>query len=141
MKKTVCVSGGMDPLHFGHVQHIAAAAELGDVIVILNSDEWLIRKKGYAFMPWKERAGIIKALKWVKDVVSVDDADGTVCEALRRVRPDIYAKGGDRTADNTPEQELCGWLGIDIVFDVGGGKTQASSDLVKKAAAYIHGEK
>lgn len=135
--KTVCISGGFDPAHIGHIDHIEDAANYGEVIVILNSDEWLKRKKGYAFMPFEERARILKALRCVKDVVAVDDADGTVCEALRRIKPDFYAKGGDRTADNTPEAALCKELGIGLIWNVGGGKTQASSALVRNALSSL----
>jgi cytidyltransferase-like protein len=129
----VCVGGGFDPLHIGHIRHFEAAAKYGRLTVILNSDTWLMRKKGYVFMQWEERAEIIRALRCVHDVVPVDDEDGTVGEALRRIMPNFYCKGGDRTALNTPELELCAWLNITPVFDVGGAKEQASSDLVKKA--------
>jgi cytidyltransferase-like protein len=126
----VCVSGGMDPLHEGHVRLIHDAATHGDVIVILNSDEWLMRKKGYVFMPWLSRAYILRSIKGVKDVVPVDDADGTVCEALYRIRPDFFANGGDRVADNTPELRLCTDLGIKAIFNVGGQKIASSSEIV-----------
>jgi D-beta-D-heptose 7-phosphate kinase/D-beta-D-heptose 1-phosphate adenosyltransferase len=101
--ETVAVSGGMDPIHFGHVRMIQEAAQFGEVIVILNSDEWLMRKKGFVFMPWEERAEIIESIKGVRKVVRVDDSDGSVCEALRREKPTYFANGGDRTNKNTPE--------------------------------------
>jgi cytidyltransferase-like protein len=132
--KTVCISGGFDPIHSGHVRYIQNAAQLGQLIVILNSDKWLIRKKGYAFMKWHERAEIIRGLKGVHDVVSVDDGDGSVCEALKRIKPDIFANGGDRFADNIPEKKLCEDLGIEMVFNVGGDKYQSSSKLVSDVA-------
>ena len=81
-RKLIAISGGFDPVHIGHVQMIEAAAELGDVMVIVNSDDWLLRKKGYVFMPWDEKAYIMSQFKGVTKVVSVDDTDGTVCEAL-----------------------------------------------------------
>lgn len=131
--RIVCVSGGFDPLHIGHVRHMQEAAKYGDLIVILNSDAWLRRKKGFVFMPFEERAEIIRAYSFVKEVVSVDDTDGTVCEALRRLRPTHYAKGGDRGPSNTPEQETCGYLDIEVLFGIGGDdKIQASSRLVNK---------
>lgn len=130
----ICVSGGFDPCHVGHIRHFQHAAEYGDLVVVLNSDAWLKRKKGFSFMCFDERKEIIKAYSFVKDVVSVDDADGTVCEALRRIKPTFYAKGGDRRKDNTPEQELCGWLNIEMLWEIGGNdKAQASSRLVDKA--------
>ena len=85
---------------------ILAAAELGNVIVVANSDDWLMRKKGYIFMPWDERTEIIKSIRGVKQVVMVDDSDGTVCTALEIYKPTMFGNGGDRTTKNTPEKEL-----------------------------------
>jgi cytidyltransferase-like protein len=130
MRKKVLVSGGFDPLHIGHVNMIQAAAELGDVVVVINSDEWLKRKKGYVFMPWQERGGILESLKGVVEVSSVKDEGGSVCEALDRIRPDVFANGGDRTDENIPELDTCQRLGIEAVWGVGGGKIQSSSSLV-----------
>tara|TARA_B100000029_G_C17492667_1_gene929693 strand:+ start:738 stop:1166 length:429 start_codon:yes stop_codon:yes gene_type:complete len=131
MIKTICVSGGFDPLHVGHVRLIQSAAEHGDVFVILNSDEWLMRKKGYMFMTFEERKEIIQSMKAVHDVVDVNDSDGTVCEALKRIRPHFFGNGGDRLSDNVPEVGLCKELGIKMVFNLGGEKIQSSSDLVQ----------
>lgn len=135
----VCISGGFDPLHVGHMRHIQEARNYGDVVVILNSDAWLKKKKGYVFMPYEERKEILMGIAGVFSVVPVDDSDGTVLKALRRINPTFYCKGGDRGPDNTPEIELCMALGITPVFDVGGGKDQASSVLVRKAAKELSG--
>ena len=133
-KKTVMLSGGFDPIHIGHVRMILGAQEYGDSLVVaLNSDEWLMRKKGYIFMPWTERAEIILSIRGVDKVVPVSDDDGSVCSAIREHRPDIFANGGDRKNNNTPEVSLCEQLGIDMVWNVGGGKIQSSSDLVAKS--------
>ena len=129
----VAVSGGFDPMHKGHVQMIREAAEYGNVIVILNSDEWLIEKKGYKFMSFEERAYIAASIKGVSVVTSVDDTDGTVCEALQRLKPEYFANGGDRYDTNTPEMAVCESLGIKMLWNIGGGKIQSSSDLVEKA--------
>ncbi len=129
---TVAVSGGMDPVHKGHVRMIQEAAQFGDVIIILNSDDWLMRKKGFVFMSWEERAEILESIKGVTKVVRVDDTDGSVCEALRREKPTYFANGGDRTDKNTPEMDVCTDLGITMLWGVGGGKIQSSSDLVAK---------
>jgi len=132
-RKIVAVSGGFDPIHVGHVRMIQAAAAMGDVVVIANSDEWLDRKKGFTFMPFDERAEIISALQGVIAVVKAADDDGTVCETLRELNPDIFANGGDRKPGNTPEDEVCTDLGIAMAWNVGGGKIQSSSWLVSDA--------
>ena len=129
----VCVSGGFDPLHDGHVDMMEEAAQHGNLLVILNSDAWLLRKKGYIFMPFKQRAKIIRALRCVDGVAAVDDTDGTVCKALELYTPDFFANGGDRKQENTPEMEVCAKLGIKLLFDVGGGKSNSSSELVARA--------
>ena len=133
-KPTVMVSGGFDPVHVGHIRMIRAAAEYGDVIVIANSDEWLYRKKGFIFMDFKKRAEILDSIKGVLVVDSVDDSDGTVCEAIRRHKPTYFANGGDRGRTNTPEQDVCESLGVDLLWSIGGDeKVDSSSDLVKKS--------
>lgn len=131
--KKVMLSGGFDPIHIGHVRMILESAKYGDVVVALNSDEWLNRKKGYVFMPWEERKEIIESITGVECVVAVDDTDNTVCEAIDRCRPDAFANGGDRKGNNTPEVALCESLGITLIWNVGGGKIQSSSDLVSNS--------
>jgi len=128
----VAVSGGFDPIHKGHIQMILDAAKYGDVVVILNSDEWLERKKGYKFMDFAQRSFIAGSIKGVILTTGVDDSDGTVCEALRRIRPHYFANGGDRKTDNTPEMDVCNELGIKMLWNIGGGKTESSSWLVNK---------
>jgi D-beta-D-heptose 7-phosphate kinase/D-beta-D-heptose 1-phosphate adenosyltransferase len=130
---TIVVSGGFDPIHRGHVQMIRDASHYGNVVVVLNSDDWLIRKKGYKFMSFEERAFILGNIKGVSVVTNVLDGDGTVCEALRRIRPDYFANGGDRHLTNTPEMAVCEELEIKMLWNIGGGKIQSSSDLVDKA--------
>lgn len=130
----VCVSGYFDPLHVGHLAYFEEAAKYGRLIVILNSDAAAKRKKGFVFMPFVERKRLIEALKCVDRVEAVDDADGTVCKALARIRPTYFAKGGDRGPDNTPEQEQCGLLGIQMLWSMGGdNKAQSSSKLVAES--------
>lgn len=131
--KTIMLSGGFDPIHVGHVRMILDAATHGEVIIAANSDDWLMRKKGYIFMPWEERAEILASIRGVKSVVTVDDADNSVCEAISRVRPDLFGNGGDRKSNNTPEVDLCNELGIGLVWNVGGDKIQSSSDLVARS--------
>jgi len=134
-ERIVAVSGGFDPLHVGHVRMIQAASGLGTkLVVIVNGDEFLMRKKGYVFMPLSERMEIIRALRGVDEVVAAIDTDQTVCQTLRMVKPHVFANGGDRKdAAGIPEADVCRELGIEMVFNVGGGKVQSSSELVKQA--------
>ncbi len=130
--KVVAASGGFDPLHVGHIEYLEHAKSLGDkLVVIINSDEFLHRKKGYAFMPLKERMAIIGALRCVDEVIACIDQDQSVCETLRMLKPNIFAKGGDRNVGNIPEAAICEELGIDIIDGLG-DKIQSSSDLVKR---------
>ena len=133
MKKKIMVSGGFDPPHVGHIRMFQDAADWGDVVVAINSDEWLMRKKGYVFMPWEERAEIIRELQSVDQVVSFNDNDDTASQAIKVHRPDAFANGGDRKKKNTPEMDLCDKLGIQMLWGIGGkDKPQSSSWLVDK---------
>ena len=133
-RPTVMVSGGFDPVHVGHIRMIREASEHGDVIVIANSDNWLYKKKGFHFMDFQARYEILDAIKGVILVDSVNDDDGTVCEAIRRLKPTYFANGGDRGKSNTPEQNVCEELGIKLLWGIGGNEKMASSsDLVKRS--------
>jgi orotate phosphoribosyltransferase len=126
----VAASGGFDPLHVGHVEYLQKAKELGDkLFVILNSDRFLIEKKGYAFMPWSQRETILRALACVDEVIPCIDEDQSVCKTLEDLKPHIFAKGGDRNVANIPEAEVCNRLGITICDGLG-NKIASSSDLV-----------
>lgn len=132
-RKTVMVSGGFDPVHIGHIRMILEASKHGDVIVVANSDDWLFRKKGFVFMEFDQRAEILASIKGVVKVSGVDDSDGTVCEAIRRLKPDYFANGGDRQKHNTPEQAVCDELGVEMLWGIGGNnKANSSSDLVER---------
>lgn len=120
-------------MHVGHVRMFKQAKKLGDrLVVILNSDRFLKKKKNYVFMPFKERKEMIEGIRYVDRVVPCIDKDQTVCQTLRKLKPDIFANGGDRTDKNIPEYALCDELGIKMIFNVGGGKVQSSSWLVNK---------
>tara|TARA_Y100001972_G_C7572245_1_gene287194 strand:+ start:347 stop:781 length:435 start_codon:yes stop_codon:yes gene_type:complete len=141
-EKKIMVSGGFDPLHVGHVRMIQEAARWGNVIVVINSDDWLMRKKGYVFMPWEERAEILGNIKGVSIVTAVDDSDGTVCRAIQWHSPDAFANGGDRKKENTPEMNLCEELGVQMLWGIGGtDKPQSSSWLVNRAMEQKNGFK
>lgn len=128
--KRIAISGGFDPLHPGHIAMIEDAAQYGEVHIIVNSDEWLIRKKGFFFQPFVDRKKILEA--YTPHIHVVDDMDGTVCEALRRIKPDYFGNGGDRGKTNTPELSVCEEIGIEPVFELGGGKYSSSSALNAK---------
>jgi cytidyltransferase-like protein len=134
--KIVVVSGGFDPLHSGHLDLIDAAREIGRVVVALNSDEWLTRKKGKPFMPFQERGRILKALRNVMAVISFDDSDDSARDALRQVKEMFpnnqicFANGGDRTAMNIPEMDV---EDVEFLFGVGGDTKANSSSFILKA--------
>ncbi|MBT9169315.1 MAG: D-beta-D-heptose 1-phosphate adenylyltransferase [Syntrophomonadaceae bacterium] len=139
-KIIVAVSGGFDPIHIGHVRLFQEAKKLGDeLVVILNNDNWLVAKKGSAFMPELERKEILEALSSVDRVVVTqhppNPKDMSVCYELEKLRPHIFANGGDRYLDNIPEVATCQAIGCKMVFNVGkGGKVQSSSWLLDKHA-------
>ena len=124
----VLVTGGFDPLHSGHLAYFKAAKSLGDKLIVgLNSDEWLTRKKGKPFMPFHERIEIIRGLSVVDEVISFDDSDDTACGAIYKTLATksgsqiIFANGGDRTDENIPEMQIYGDTHyVRFVFGVGG---------------------
>jgi len=132
--KIVLVTGGFDPLHSGHISYLNHADHLGDHLIVgLNSDEWLSRKKGRPFMTWRERMVVLDNLHMVGEVIEFDDRDGTACDAIRRVREKypndeiIFANGGDRTANNIPEMVF---NDVEFVFGVGGEDKKNSSSWI-----------
>ena len=133
----VAVSGGFDPLHIGHVRMFREARKLGDkLVVILNNDNWLRKKKGFAFMPEAERVELLRAIKWVDEVMLTSHSPGledmSVVMELRKLKPHIFVNGGDRNKKNIPEVAVCEELGIEMIFNVGeGGKIQSSSWLLE----------
>jgi len=136
MSTIVLVTGGFDPIHSGHIAYFKAARTLGDMLIVgLNSDDWLERKKGRAFMPWNERLCIVNNLSMVDEVFTFDDEDDSARHFIQQVRahyPDaklIFANGGDRTIDNIPEMDvvdpkLC------FEFAVGGTDKKNSSSWI-----------
>ena len=138
-ERLIVTSGGFDPMHVGHLRCLIESAALAKKVggrtklaVIVNGDGFLLRKKGYAFMPEAERLEIIAGVNGVDYVVPWDDGGQTVTEALRVLKPFAFTKGGDRdAASNVPEFDLCESMGTQVIFNVGGGKIQSSSDLVK----------
>ncbi len=136
--KIIVVSGGFDPVHSGHILYFQAASDLGDkLIVALNSDEWLIEKKGKSFMPFNERKTIVENLKMVDEVIAFEDDDlGSCINGLTKIKnlypeDEIYfCNGGDRTKENIPEMVV---KDINFLFGVGGdNKTNSSSWILKE---------
>jgi len=138
------VSGGMDPIHIGHVRLIQEAKKLGDkLVVVLNNDNWLKKKKVHIFMHQKERKEIIESIEGVDEVIVTNHPknpkDMSVVRELLKIKPDIFANGGDRkSAKDIPEAEACRRVGCKMVFDVGhGGKVQSSSWLLTRYVTKI----
>jgi len=149
-KKIVMVSGGFDPVHIGHVRLFNEAKKLGHkLVVVINNDNWKRQKRKHVFMPDYERKEIIEAFLAVDDVLISEhreNPDGpkemSVSNELFKIKPDIFANGGDRNEEDAQNQnsslyydiETCKKLGIKMVFNVGhGGKVQSSSWLVEKS--------
>jgi D-beta-D-heptose 7-phosphate kinase/D-beta-D-heptose 1-phosphate adenosyltransferase len=150
-KKVVMVSGGFDPIHIGHVRMIQEAKKLGDkLVVVINNDNWLRAKKGKEFMPEKERKEIIEAIVGVDEVIisshPKNPKDMSVSKELMKIKPHIFANGGDRNEKdaNDPksslykERKIHKKLGIEMAYNVGrGGKIRSSSDLLKEYSKKI----
>ena len=148
IKNVIILSGGFDPVHKGHIRMFREAANLGaNVIVGLNSDSWLMRKKGKPFMEWNERAEILESCKFITQVLPMDDYDDTASDIIERV-VDLYeqqsrinsdnmgyniyfANGGDRKKGNVPELDTCKELNVTMLWGIGGGKIQSSSWLIE----------
>ena len=136
MRKIVLSTGGFDPLHSGHINYFNEAKQLGDMLIVgVNSDEWLKRKKGQSFMPWIERATIVAALHTVDRVIDFDDSDNSARGAIIKLRefyPNseiIFANGGDRTAVNIPEMDIED-NNVTFRFGVGGENKMNSSSWI-----------
>tara|TARA_B100000683_G_scaffold238551_1_gene244507 strand:+ start:442 stop:945 length:504 start_codon:yes stop_codon:yes gene_type:complete len=131
-------SGGFDPLHIGHARCILETTDMADadggyVIVVVNGDGFLNRKKGGAFMPEEERAEIVAGLRGVDAVLIWDDGTQNVIGAIEKLKPTYFTKGGDRAKpEDIPEWNICQEVGCDVLFNVGGGKIQSSSWLLRK---------
>ena len=132
--KIVLVTGGFDPVHSGHIEYFKAAKQLGNLLVVgINSDEWLARKKGRSFMPANERKSIIENLYQVHKVIEFDDTDNSAVDAIKKVKDMfprdqiIFANGGDRTPDNIPEMIVDN---VEFVFGVGGTYKANSSSWI-----------
>lgn len=135
----IMVSGGFDPITFAHIRYIQTASRIyqpgrqNKLVVVANRDSWLVRKKGYAFMPEMERMEILSAIKGVDFVTMWDDGSKDVTGCIKILKPNIFANGGDRSSiENVPEYITCKELNCQMYFGVGGvEKLQSSSNLIK----------
>ena len=132
----IVVSGGFDPVHIGHLRLFVQAKKFGDhLTVILNSDDFLLEKKGFLFMPFEERKEILLGFSAVDTVFKSIDEDNTVVKSIEKLAQensiDVFANGGDRkNIEDIPEYEICRNHDIEMIFDIGGDKIQSSSNLV-----------
>ena len=143
--KIVLATGGFDPIHSGHILYLKAARKLGDKLVVgLNSDAWLTRKKGRPFMPYNERRFILENLEPVDQVIDFNDDDDTSCQAIFKVLSEknprdiiIFANGGDRVRENIPEYIVySGASPVKFKFGVGGdNKANSSSWILEEWSA------
>ena len=143
MKKIIILSGGFDPVHKGHIRMFKAAKEFPSIVIVgANSDKWLIRKKGSAFMCWEERREILESVRFIDEVCSFNDDDGSACDLIRIVNERFcddencsiaFGNGGDRTNSNSPEVDYCFDNNIELIWGLGGGKIQSSSDLINRS--------
>ena len=127
--KKVAISGYFDPIHVGHLEYIEMSNKLGDnLVVIINNNKQCVLKKGKPFMDEIDRMKIVKAIKWVDEVFLSVDEDGTVCESLEKIKPDVFTNGGDRHNTECPEAVVCRKYEIELL-DGMGDKIRSSSDL------------
>lgn len=136
----ILLSGGFDPPHVGHIRMIRAAEKVGrSVIVGVNSDKWLLRKKRYIFMPFDERVEMMESIVGTSMAKGFDDEDDTANDLLVWARAKwptasiAFGNGGDRAVDNVPERSTAEQLNIEMVWGIGGGKVQSSSTLVEES--------
>ncbi|MDC0443022.1 cupin domain-containing protein [Gammaproteobacteria bacterium] len=143
----VAVSGGFDPLHSGHISLFKDASKYGKVIAIINNDNFLLRKKKYIFMPIAERLNVVSSNKYIEDTFVSIDQDDTVSSSIQHLIDSgfnikYFANGGDReTRFDIPESDVCTKNNIELIFGVGGGKTQSSSELTQNLFSLMSSEK
>ena len=120
-KQVIALSGGFNPARKNHIAMILDASKIGDVVIILNSDEWCKKNSwnGQLFSRYENREAILRSIPGVVDVVPAEDSDGTVCKTLKELKPDFFGNGGSRNMDNTPEVQLCKELGIGMMWYLG----------------------
>ena len=134
------LSGGFDPLHVGHIRMIQHARDMAALVVVgINSDEWLQRRRGRVLTPFDDRCQIVASIRGVTSAVGFEDGDDSAVSLIRmvcRLSPGAkiaFGNGGDRTSTNVPEVEICEELGVDLVWGVGGDKVESRSGVIENA--------
>ena len=132
----IALSGGFHPPRKTHVAMILDASKIGDVVIILNSDDWCARNSwnGKVFSTYENRAGVLGEIPGVVEVIAADDADDTVCTTLAALKPDFFGNGGSRDMSNTPEVQLCKELGIGMMWYLG---DTSDDKILEKADSYL----
>ncbi len=137
-KKLILISGGFDPIHSGHIAMIEEASKYGDIVVLLNSDKWLINKKGKFFLPFEERKVIMLALKNIIDVIDFNDDDKSCIDGIKKAINKYpshkinFANGGDRNDKTTPETDFCIKNNVETLWEIGGNYKKNSSSWILK---------
>ena len=136
-RKVIALSGGFNPARKSQIAMILDAAKIGDVVIILNSDEWCIRHdwRNQLFSKYENREAILRNIPGVVDVIPADDEDDTVCSTLRELKPDYFGNGGTRNVANTPEVDLCRELGIGTMWYLG---DSADHEIIEMAECYLN---
>jgi D-beta-D-heptose 7-phosphate kinase/D-beta-D-heptose 1-phosphate adenosyltransferase len=134
------LSGGFDPLHVGHIRMIQHARDMAALVVVgVNSDDWLMRRRGRVMTPFAERCELVASIRGVTSAVGFEDADDTAVALIKmvsRLSPGAkiaFGNGGDRTSTNVPEVQICNELGVDLVWGVGGDRVESSSGVIEQA--------
>ncbi len=138
-EKTILISGAFNPLHIGHLLLLKDASKYGKVIVALNSDEWVLRNKGHLLFDFETRKKMLLECDYVSEVVAFDDEEGDASFALFKVKPDYFGNGGSLTSASIPKDEIqvCGYLGIEPVFDLGNVSKSKNKDKISSAQMSI----
>ena len=138
-EKTILVSGAFNPLHFGHLLLLKDASKYGNVIVALNSDEWVLRNKGHLLFDFETRKKMLLECDYVSEVIAFDDEEGDASFALFKVKPNYFGNGGSLTSASIPKDEIqvCVYLGIEPVFDLGNVSESKNKDKISSAQMSI----
>ena len=138
-EKTILISGAFNPLHFGHLLLLRDASKYGKVIVALNSDDWVLKNKGHLLFDFETRKSLLEECTHVSKVISFDDSEGDATYALFEIKPTYFGNGGSATSLSLPKEELqvCGYLGIETIFDLGNVSKEIENDNLVSAQRSI----